>query len=72
MTRAYALDALTLGVLWAVANLDEALLDDDATLSDSRGQLHLYEQLPRSAAGREMAADLAPMSRMWLGSPVLR
>lgn len=68
MSRAYALDDLTLGILWAVANLDEALLDDDATLSDSRGQLAVYEQLPRSAAGREIAADLAPVSRMWLGS----
>ena len=68
MSRAYALDDLTLGILWAVANLDEALLDDDATLSDSRGQLAAYEQLPRSAAGREIAADLAPVSRMWLGS----
>jgi hypothetical protein len=46
MSRAYALDDLTLGVLWAVANLDEALLDGDATLSHSRGQLHLYERLP--------------------------
>ncbi len=68
MSRAYALDDLTLGILWAVANLDEALLDDDATLSASRGQLHVYEQLPRSTVGREIAADLAPVSRMWLGS----
>lgn len=68
MSRAYALDDLTLGILWAVANLDEALLDDDASLDDSRGQLAVYEQLPRSAAGREIAADLAPVSRMWLGS----
>ncbi|CAM3758807.1 helix-turn-helix transcriptional regulator [Kibdelosporangium persicum] len=68
MSRAYALDDLTLGILWAVANLDEALLDDDATLSASRGQLAVYEQSPRSAAGCEIAADLAPASRMWLGS----
>jgi hypothetical protein len=68
MPRAHQLDDLTLGVLWAVANLDEALLDDDASLADSRGQMHIYEQLPRSAAGREIATDLAPASRMWLGS----
>lgn len=68
MSRAYALDDLTLAILWAVANLDEALLDDDAALSESRGQLAVYEQLPRSAAGRDMAADLAPVSQMWLGS----
>jgi hypothetical protein len=68
MPRAYALDDLTLGVLWAVSNLDEALLDDDAALAHSSGHAHLYEQLPRSAAGREIAADLAPVSQMWLGS----
>jgi hypothetical protein len=44
MSRAYALDDLTLGLLWAVANLDEALLDDDATLSESRRQVAVYEQ----------------------------
>lgn len=68
MSRAYALDDLTLGILWAVVNLDEALLDDDATLSECRGQVAAYEQLPRSAAGRDIAADLAPVSQMWLGS----
>lgn len=68
MSRAYAIDDLTLGILWAVANLDEALLDDDATLSESRGQLAVYEQLPRSAASRDIAADLTPVSQMWLGS----
>jgi transcriptional regulator with XRE-family HTH domain len=68
MPRAYALDNLTLGVLWAVSNLDEALLDDDAALARSSGHTHVYEQLPRSAAGREIAADLAPVSQMWLGS----
>lgn len=68
MSRAYALDDLTLGILWAVANLDEALLDDDTTLSQSRRQLAAYEQLPRSAASRDIAVDLAPVSQMWLGS----
>lgn len=68
MSRAYALDDLTYGVLWAVANLDEALLDDDALLADGKGQMAAYEQLPRSAAGREIAADLAVASQMWLGS----
>lgn len=68
MSRAYALDDLTLGILWAVANLDEALLDDDAPLDNSRGQLAAYEQLPRSAAGREIAAGLADVA----GLAVLR
>ncbi|GAA3041137.1 helix-turn-helix domain-containing protein [Actinokineospora globicatena] len=68
MTRAYALDDLTLGVLWAIANIEEALLDDDALLEDSRGQIAAYADLPRSAVGREFVHDLAPVSRMWLGS----
>jgi len=68
MPRAYALDDLTLGLLWAVSNLDEALLDDDAALARCTGHAHTYERLPRSAAGREIAADLAPVSQMWLGS----
>jgi len=68
ISRAYALDDLTLGILWSMANLDEALLDDDTTLAECRGQLAVYEQLPRSAAGRDIAADLAPVSQMWLGS----
>lgn len=68
MPAAYALDDLTLGVLWAVSNLDEALLDDDAALAQSSGHAHTYEKLPRSAVGSEFAADLAPVSRMWLGS----
>ena len=68
IARAYALDDLTLGVLWAVSNLDEALLDDDALLTACGQHLSVYERLPRSAAGRETAADLAPVSQMWLGS----
>lgn len=68
MPRAYALDDLTLGLLWAVSNLDESLLDDDAALAQCSGHAHTYEKLPRSAAGREIAADLAPVSQMWLGS----
>ncbi|GAA2975592.1 helix-turn-helix domain-containing protein [Actinokineospora diospyrosa] len=68
MTRAYALDDLTLGVLWAIANIEEALLDDDALLEDSRGQIAIYADLPRSAVGKEIAHDLGPVSRMWLGS----
>lgn len=68
MSAAYLLDDLSLGVLWAVANLDEPLLDDDALLAASGQHLNMYEQLPRSAAGRDIARDLAPVSQMWLGS----
>lgn len=68
MSPAYLLDDLTLGVLWAVTNLDEPLLDDDALLAASGHHMSMYEQLPRSAAGRDIARDLAPVSQMWLGS----
>ncbi len=68
MPPAYALDDLTLGILWAVANLDEALLNDDGLLAHLQGELARYETLPQSAAGRDMAGDLTEVSRMWLGS----
>lgn len=68
ISRAYALDDLTLGVLWAVSNLDEALLNDDAMLAVCGQNVSAYEQLPRSAGAREIAADLTPVSHMWLGS----
>ncbi len=66
--HAYVLDDLTLGILWAVANLDEALLNDDGLLADLQQRLGRYEALPQSAAGRDLAADLTTVSQMWLGS----
>ncbi|WP_083936818.1 helix-turn-helix domain-containing protein [Longispora albida] len=65
---AYVLDDVTLGLVWAVANLDDALLGDDTLLTDCQRQLAGYETLNRSAAGRESAADLAAVSQAWLGS----
>jgi hypothetical protein len=66
--RAYALDELTLGLLWAVANLDEALINDDGLLAEAQSQVAAYESLPGSAVSREFAAGLSTVSRMWLGS----
>jgi transcriptional regulator with XRE-family HTH domain len=68
MSRAYLIDDLSVGILWAVVNLDEALLDDDAALAEASADLATFENLPRSAGGRDIAGDLAPVSRMWLGS----
>ncbi|MFD0203755.1 MULTISPECIES: helix-turn-helix transcriptional regulator [Saccharothrix] len=68
MSRAYLIDDLAMAVLWSVANLDEALLDDDAALAEASAHLAIFEDLPRSVGGRDLAADLAPVSRMWLGS----
>lgn len=66
--RAYELDHLTLGILWAVANLDDALLDDDAELVARSDHLSTYESKQKSAVGRELGAELTPVSQMWLGS----
>lgn len=66
--HAYHLDELTLALLWAVTNLDAALLDDDAMLEEQRHDVTTYEGLTRSAASRDLAADLSPATRMWLGS----
>ncbi len=51
-----------------MANLDEALLNDDGLLADLQQRLVRYEALPQSAAGRDLAADLTTVSQMWLGS----
>ncbi len=66
--RAYELDDLTYGLLWAFANLDDALLADDLALAESHRELSVYERLPNSAVSREAAADLTVVSQMWLGS----
>jgi hypothetical protein len=66
--QACELDDLTYGVIWALVNLDDALLADDQALDERRRELRSYEQLPRSAVGRQTAADLTSVARMWLGS----
>ncbi len=66
--RAYELDDLTYGIIWALINLDEALLADDHALDQRQRELRTYEQLPHSAVGRQAAADLTSAARMWLGS----
>jgi transcriptional regulator with XRE-family HTH domain len=68
MPSAYRLDELTCSLLWAVANLDQALLADDGLLADCQDDVTGYERLPRSAVSRDVAADLSPVGRMWLGS----
>ena len=65
---AYAVDDLTLGVLWAVTNLDESLLDDDGALDRSLRTMATYEALPSSTATSANIHDLSPVSEMWLGS----
>jgi len=43
LPRAYELDDLTYGVLWAVSTLDEALLADDGALAESSDAVKAYE-----------------------------
>ncbi|MEV6695297.1 XRE family transcriptional regulator [Micromonospora sp. NPDC051196] len=66
--RVYQLDAITAGVLWAVANLDLSLLLDDARLEAAHTATSAFRDMTRSAASRDIAGDLDPPSRLWLGS----
>jgi len=66
--RAYLLDDITYGVLWAMASLDDAVLADDGLLHTHRQDLARYEGLTGSTVSREEAGGLATISQMWLGS----
>ncbi|WP_166458905.1 helix-turn-helix domain-containing protein [Verrucosispora sioxanthis] len=66
--RVYQLDAITAAVLWAVANLDQSLLLDDARLDASRTAATEYSHLTRSAVSGDIGHDLETVSRLWLGS----
>lgn len=66
--NAYLLDEVTVGLLWATANFDEALLNDDRTLFEYGAHLGHHSGLERSTAGLPTAEDLSATSAMWLGS----
>ncbi|WP_433230039.1 helix-turn-helix transcriptional regulator [Micromonospora sp. CA-248260] len=66
--RAYQLDEITAAVLWAVANLDQSLLLDDARLDASRAATAEYSRLTRSAVSGDIVQNLEDVSRLWLGS----
>lgn len=66
--RVYQLDAITAGVLWAVANLDLSLLLDDARLDAAQAAASPYKGMARSAASRDIADELDSVSRLWMGS----
>lgn len=67
-TTAYRLDALTLGILWAVCGVDDALLADDTTLAEAMPRLRHHDRLATSPAGEDAAEGLHPVTQMWLGS----
>ncbi|MFW6691929.1 hypothetical protein [Streptomyces sp. MAR4 CNX-425] len=68
--RAYRLDDLTYGVLWAVLNLDDGLLADDAVLEAERGGLDDFLGRERSAVARSAMPELSDVGTAWLGSYV--
>lgn len=65
--RAYVLDEFSLAILWAVTNLDDALLDDDSVLAATSSRLNPSAGQRHSAAADSLA-ELSTVSRMWLGS----
>ena len=66
--RAYQLDAITAGVLWAVANLDLSLLLDDARLDAALTAASPYRDMGRSTGSGDIVQDLDSVSRLWVGS----
>jgi hypothetical protein len=66
--RAYVLDDLTYGVLWAAASLDESLTEDGTALGQTRRRLKPYDALKSSAVSRDAVSELNAISQMWLGS----
>ncbi|NKY87543.1 hypothetical protein [Nocardia veterana] len=67
---AYRLDPFTTAVLWAVTNLDDALLDDDAELHTATTQLAAPDTPPRPGVGPDLTGAMSAVSQMWLGSHV--
>lgn len=66
LPKAYELDEITMGMLWAVSNLDEGLLDSDTELDAAIAVRHVYDRTTASAVSRDDA--LSPVAQMWLGS----
>lgn len=68
--RAFQADDLTLGILWALCNLDESLLNDDSALDHIRQRVRIPADLDDSMNLSDGLAQLSPVSYMWLGSVV--
>jgi hypothetical protein len=66
--QAFLADDLTLGILWALSNLDEALLNDDGVLARARRRIHKLAELDDSVIPIDELAGLSTISHMWLGS----
>ncbi|MFF0494509.1 helix-turn-helix transcriptional regulator [Nocardia sp. NPDC004068] len=68
--RAYELDEFAFGILWAVTNLDDALLDDDRELHSIAKSTGTSRTCSGFRAAADPAGELSAVSRMWLGSNV--
>jgi hypothetical protein len=65
---AHVLDELTLALLWAITNTDQALLADDRNLEKYAARLARYEMQSSSAVTLSEVPELNVVSRRWLGS----
>ncbi|TCC55373.1 hypothetical protein E0H73_36240 [Kribbella pittospori] len=62
------IDDLTIGIIWATANADTALLADDAALAKSQTVLSHHEKRSRSEIAHTELPMLNPVASQWLGS----
>ncbi|WP_344162655.1 hypothetical protein [Kribbella yunnanensis] len=65
---ANVVDDLTVGIIWATANADSALLADDAQLARSRAYMVQEEGRSVSRGAVDEVPVLNPVARQWLGS----
>ncbi|MFD7898961.1 transcriptional regulator, XRE family protein [Streptomyces sp. NPDC059743] len=65
---AHQLDDLTYGIIWAIANIDDALLADDQLLHAEHDALNAYLELPRTAPSRASIPGLTSVGAAWIGS----
>ncbi|MFD3519464.1 hypothetical protein [Streptomyces sp. NPDC058653] len=66
--KAYRLDDLTFGILWAMLNLEDSLLADDYILDREQRELESHLAMPRSAVARSAVPELSRVGAAWLGS----
>lgn len=66
--QAFQVDDLTLGILWALSNMDEALLNDDGVLAQARQCVRNPGKLDDLVIPSGGLAELSTISYMWLGS----
>jgi hypothetical protein len=68
VSDAHRLDDLTYGIIWAIANIDDALLADDQLLHAEHRALNAYLELPRTAPGHSSIPGLTAVGAAWIGS----